>query len=200
MSNSLHLTRAPCSCPAPLSLYKTSILAISCVWQFRECWSLSLHSVGRCVPSDHWSNTNLAVQTQLHHWRLITPRPPGYKDMHSCCSVAQKPLVIYGNPPPHSTNKIVLQEAQCKQRKPSNLICPFQCEHYTAAAHPLSEPLPSNESSDIIQIVEAGCKEFHNCTFPIGWPSSYWVLSIIFPITGDWPEPVQSIHTELWAL
>lgn len=136
-----------------------------------------------------WSNSNLPVQTQLHQWGLITPHPPGYKDMHSCCSVAQKLNVISGIPPFHKQDSVTGSTMQTA--KAFKLDFPISIwALYSAPMHPFSELLSSNESSNVIEIVKTGCKELHNCTFPIGWPSCYWVFSIIFPITGDWPKPL----------
>lgn len=90
-------------------------------------WSFFLSFCWLVCPSSHWSNCNLPVQTQLHQWALITLHPPGYKDMHSCCSVAQKLNVISGIPP--FQNRIVLQEA-LQTAKASKLVFLFQSEHY----------------------------------------------------------------------
>lgn len=163
------------------SLKKPTAATFLSFFPHSRCWLV--------CPYSHWWNCNLPAQTQLHQWALITLHPPGYKDMHSCCSVAQKLNVISGIPPFYKQDSVTGRTE--KQLKPPNLIFPISTwALYTVTMHPFSGAHPSNESSDVIEIVKTGCKELHNCTFPIGWPSYYWVFSIIFPITGDWPKPL----------
>lgn len=60
---------------------------------------LSSHSVGRRIPR---ATDRTAISLFKHSCinGLLSHRtPPGYKDMHSCCSVAQKLNVISGIPP-----------------------------------------------------------------------------------------------------
>lgn len=96
--------------------------------------------------------SNTAASMGFYH--TASP-PPGYKDMHSCCSVAQKLNVISGIPP-HSTNRIVLQEA-LQIAQASKLDFPISVRPlYSAPMHPFSGARLTNESSDVTEIVKMG--------------------------------------------
>ena len=108
-----------------------------------SCKVLSLHCAGRRVPWANWSNCNLPVQTQLHQWAFITPHIPqlpypGYKDMHSCCSVAQKLNVISGITPPfHKQDSVTGSTANSPSLQTWFSPFPLQAS-YPAPMHPFS--------------------------------------------------------------
>ena len=130
--------------------------------------------VGRRVPQ---ATDRTAISLFKHSCinGLLSHRtPPGYKDMHSCRSVAQKLNAIseiHPPPPPfHKPDSVTGKH--CKQPEPPNLIFPFQPRALSPAPAP-TYPFhgvggghhASNESSHVTEMVNIGCKELHNCTF-----------------------------------
>lgn len=164
-------------------------------WRKTQLESHRVLSLHRADGRIHRATGRTAISLFKHSCNngLLSLRtPPGYKDMHSCCSAAQKLNVMSGIPPFHKQDSVTAGNPNSTGLK---LDLPI-----SAGASKLLTLINLVRLVSIMQLhVTQDEKNDIIAALLKGGPGHYWVTGIIFPSLESWTS-VQSISTKLWAL